>query len=280
MNDYGEEKKGLLWFLPGWLKGIIAVLIILFIISLFVTIVPAGHRGVVLTWGAAEPIPMRPGLNFRTPVAQSVILMSVQTQKYTAQASSASEDLQIVTTEVTLNYRLLPEETPEIYQNLSLAFEDRIIQPAIQEAVKASTAKYTAEELITKRELAKESIEEALTTRVEKFGGIIVQSVSITDFKFSEQFDKAIEAKVTAEQEALQAKNILEKIKYEAEQRVTKAKAEATAIQIEGQALRENPQLVSLRWVEKWNGQLPTFMAGGGQVDFLVPVDIGAGGVT
>ncbi len=278
MREYMREEKGLWGKIPGWLKGVLSVVIILFIISLFVTIVPAGHRGVVLTWGAVEKFPMNEGLNFRMPVAQSVILMSVQTQKYTAGASSASEDLQIVSTEVTLNYRLLPMDTPKIYQELSIDFEDRIIQPAIQEAVKASTAKYTAEELITKRELAKDEIEKALTIRVEKFGGINVQSVSITDFDFSPEFNKAIEEKVTAEQDALKAKNVLERIKFEAEQRVTKARAEAEAIRIEAQALKENPQLVSLRWVEKWNGQLPTFMAGGGQVDFLVPIDIGEGG--
>ena len=248
-----------------WLAIPILLLLVGFAIFSFVTFVPAGHRGVLLTWGAVEDHIMQEGLNFRTPISQSVVLMSIQTQKFSSEESSVSSDLQLVTTEVTVNYRLDESKINRVYQELSMGYEDRVILPAIKEAVKASTAKFNAEELINKRDLVKAEIEKALKERVEQFGGIVVQAVSITNFEFSEQFDIAIEGKVTAEQEALKAKNELEKIKIEAQQQIEMAKARAEAIRIEAQALKENQELVSLRWVEKWDGKLPTFMMGDSQ---------------
>jgi len=249
----------------AWLGLPVAGFIIIMAILSFVTFVPAGHRGVLLTWGAVEDHIMQEGLNFRTPISQSVVVMEIRTQKFSSEESSVSSDLQLVTTEVTVNYRLDGSRVNRIYQELSLEYEDRVILPAIKEAVKASTAKFNAEELINKRDLVKAEIESALKERVEQFGGILVQAVSITNFEFSEQFDIAIEGKVTAEQEALRALNELERIKIEAQQEIEKAKARAKSIEIEAQALKENPELVSLRWVEKWNGQLPTFMMGDSQ---------------
>lgn len=263
----------------AWLSIPVVIIIIAIAILSFVTFVPAGHRGVLLTWGAVDDYVMQEGLNFRTPISQSVVIMEVRTQKFSSEESSVSSDLQLVTTEITVNYRLDGSRVNKVYQELSLDYEDRVILPAIKEAVKASTAKFDAEELINKRDLVKNEIESALKERVGQFGGalydeeenlierggIIIQSISITNFEFSEQFDIAIEGKVTAEQEALKALNELEKIKIEAQQQIEMAKARAKSIEIEAQALKENPELVSLRWVEKWNGQLPTFMMGDSQ---------------
>jgi len=249
----------------AWLSIPVTIVIIIIVILSFVTFVPAGSRGVLLTWGAVEDHIMQEGLNFRTPISQSVVIMSVQTQKFSSEESSVSSDLQLVTTEVTVNYRLDSSRVNKIYQELSVEYEDRVILPAIKEAVKASTAKFNAEELINKRDLVKAEIEKALKTRVEAFGGIIVQAVSITNFEFSEQFDRAIESKVTAEQDALRALNELEKIKIEAQQQIEMAIARAKSIEIEAQALKENQELVSLRWVEKWDGKLPVTMLGNSQ---------------
>lgn len=244
----------------AWLAIPTVIIIIAIGIMSFITFVPAGHRGVLLTWGAVEDNIMQEGLNFRTPISQSVILMEVRTQKFSSEESSVSSDLQLVTTEITVNYRLDGSRVNQIYQDLSLDYEDRVILPAIKEAVKASTAKFDAEELINKRDLVKNEIESALKGRVEQFGGIVIQAVSITNFEFSEQFDIAIEGKVTAEQEALKALNELEKIKIEAQQQIEMAKARAKSIEIEAQALKENSELISLRVSEKWDGHYPTFL--------------------
>jgi regulator of protease activity HflC (stomatin/prohibitin superfamily) len=151
-----------------------------------------------------------------------------------------------------------------------MAYEDRVIAPAIQEAIKASTARYTAEELITKRPLVKDAIETSLKEKLSNHG-IIVDSVFLTDFKFSEGFEKAIEDKVTAQQLALKAENDLKRISVEAEQVVAAAKgqaeakltvatAEAKAIQLQGESLRQNPEIIRLRAVEKWTGLMPQYL--------------------
>jgi len=195
--------------------------------------------------------------------------MSVQTQKYSTKADAASKDLQVVSTEVTLNYRLDESEVNSIYQTLGLSYEDKVIQPSIQEVVKASTAKYTAEELITKRELVKRDIEDALILRLSSFKGIMPQMMSITDFDFSAEFNSAIEAKVTAEQNALKAENDLVRIKVEAAQRIAQATAEAQAIKIQSEALMANPQYVNLVYIQKWDGHLPTTMLAGDVIPLI-----------
>lgn len=256
---------------------VVAVLLVSTIMGSIATI-GAGHRGVLLTYGKVEDRILGEGLSFITPFINQVVPMSIQTQKISSLESSASEDLQDVSTEVTLNYKLDSLEVNKVYQELSLEFEDRIIQPAITESVKSSTAKFTAEELITKRALVKEEIEKTLIERIGKFGGIVVQSVSITDFRFSPEFTNAIEAKVTAEQNALKAENDLVRIKVEAEQRIAIAQANAEAIRIEAIALKENPDLLTMRYIEMmastWDGVMPAFlMSGDSGSNFLLGLD-------
>jgi regulator of protease activity HflC (stomatin/prohibitin superfamily) len=252
----------------------VVIVVIISAILGSIAVVPAGNRGVLLTYGAVENKILPEGISLITPFVNQVVVMSVQTQKYSTEASSASKDLQTVSTEVTLNYRLDPNTVNKIYQELSIGYENNIIQPAIQEVVKASTAKFTAEELITKREIIKSEIENALRDRLSNFGGIIMQTVSITNFDFSPEFNSAIEAKQTAEQLALKAENDLKRIKVEAEQRVAQATAEAEAIRIQAEALKSNQQLIALNWVERWNGILPTTLIVGGETPtLLLPVN-------
>jgi regulator of protease activity HflC (stomatin/prohibitin superfamily) len=253
---------------------LITLFIVIGVVASFIlgslAIVPAGNRGVLLTWGKVENRILPEGISTITPFVNQVQLVSVQTMKSSATASSASADLQIVTTEVTLNYHISPAAVNSVYQQLTMAYEDRVIAPAIQEAVKASTARYTAEELITKRPLVKDAIETSLKEKLSNHG-IIVDSVFLTDFKFSEGFEKAIEDKVTAQQLALKAENDLKRISVEAEQVVAAAKgqaeakltvatAEAKAIQLQGESLRQNPEIIRLRAVEKWTGLMPQYL--------------------
>lgn len=255
------------------------VLIILALIFNPVVQVEAGHRGVVLEFGAVSDKVLDEGIHFITPIQDSVVQMEVRTQKYSVVASAASKDLQDVTTEVALNFHIQPDRANKIYQNLGTDYTDRVIQPAVQEAVKASTAQFTAEELITKRPLVKEQIDRLLRERFQE-NGIVVEQTSITDFKFSEQFAKSIEAKVTATQDALRAENDLRRIEVEAQQAkaradgeasaiIAKATAEAEAIKITGEALKQNPQLVQLEAVKKWNGVMPIQVLGTAPLPFI-----------
>lgn len=228
--------------------------------------VPAGYRGVVLRFGAPTGTIKEEGLYMVTPFINSVELMLVQVVAFDAVAEAASRDLQDVKTKVTLNYSLDPAQVVTIYQRLRHDYEFRIIKPAIQEAVKASTARFTAEELITRRPEVRDSIQQNLTQRLDRFG-ILTQAMSITDFAFSKSFNEAIEAKVTATQQVLKAERDLQRVRLEAQQQIEQARAQAEALRIQKQNV--TPELVELRRIEaqfravdKWDGHMPTYVAG------------------
>ena len=213
----------------GKIASIIGVLIIVIgIIAGSFTTVPAGHRGVVIRFSAVTGTVLQEGLRTKLPFLDSVVIMSVQTEKYETGAASASRDLQDVNTTIALNWRLDPSMAAEVYRTLGLEFIDRIAAPAVQETIKQVTAKYIAEDLILKRETVKNEIQENLSNRLLE-RGIITETVSITEFQFSATFVAAIEAKVAAEQAVWEARNKLERVKVEAEQREAEAKGEAAA---------------------------------------------------
>lgn len=228
------------------------------------TIVQAGHRGVVIRLGQVSDKILSEGFHLINPI-DDVVQMSVQTERYEATASAASKDLQSVSTTIVLNGYLDPKMVNKLYQEIGTNYESKVVDPAIQESVKAATAQFTAEELITKREEVGNVIFTSLTDRLTD-DYIVVESVSIVDFSFSEAFNEAIEAKVTAEQNALAAKNKLEQIKYEADQRIAEATGEAEAIRIQAEAITNQggAEYVNLQWIGKWNGVLPTTMLDSG----------------
>jgi regulator of protease activity HflC (stomatin/prohibitin superfamily) len=226
--------------------------------------VDAGYRGVVLRFGAVTGRTLDPGIYLVTPVAESVEDMDVQVHADKLTAAASSRDLQDVHTEVTLNYNVDPARAGEVYTNLRKDYIQRVVDPAIQEAVKATTARFDAEELITKRPEVRDSIDTFLTNRLGSYG-IHVDGVFITDFQFSPDFSAAIEKKVTAVQKALQAENDLRRIKTEAEQRVAEAMGQAKAIQLQAQSIaaQGGEAYLQLRWIERWDGHLPATLAAG-----------------
>jgi len=247
--------------------GIIVVVLVLIFSTFY--IVQAGQRGVLLTLGKPSEIARGEGLGIKIPLIQSVVKMDVKTQKYEADLTAASKDLQDVGTRIAVNYHLTPERVPEIYRTIGLDYSEKVIYPLEQETNKGITAQYTAEELITRREDVRQKMKDSLTEKLQP-RGIIVEEISIIDFKFSDSFTQAIEAKVTAEQNALAAKNKLEQIKYEAEQRITQATAEAEAIKIQAQAITSQggKDYVQLQAINKWNGILPQY-TGGNAIPFI-----------
>lgn len=247
--------------------AIIGVVIIV-IINPFFT-VSAGERGIVLNWGKIDRV-VSEGIHWRTPISENVQILDIKTQKEEVKADSASKDLQTVSSIIALNYHLAPEQVAELWGKIGVEYKARIIDPAIQESVKAATAKYTAEELITKRAEVKDAIKILLTERLQK-EFIVVDEISIVSFDFSVSFNQAIESKVTAEQNALAAKNKLEQSKYEAEQRIAQAKGEAEAIRIQSQAITQQggKDYVQLKAIDKWNGILPAQMIPNATVPFL-----------
>jgi regulator of protease activity HflC (stomatin/prohibitin superfamily) len=262
---------------------VIAIVIAIAIAFPIATIrtVPAGNKGILLNWGEAVQV-RNEGLQWVIPIAQDIVLVNTQIQKAVATESTASSDLQEVTTTVAVNYRLDARQVLTIYKDLRNDYETRVIAPNIQEALKAATAKYVATELITERESVKDSFLNILKSKLSVYG-IEVLSVSVTDFKFSPSFTQAIEAKVTAEQNALAAQNKLKQIEYKAQQQVIQANANATAIVTLANAdanatvisanataqavqiIQEQltPEYINYLYAIGWDGKLPIYWSSG-----------------
>lgn len=257
-------------------KAIVVLVTIAFIFAIAMScfgVVPAGYQGVMLRFGAVTGTIKNEGLYMKIPFVEHVVLMSTQIQKYTAQTTASSKDLQVVTTEVTLNYELEASAVADIYRKMRQAYEHRIIQPFVQEAVKSVAAKFNAEQLIIQRQQVKQELQALLTTRLKQLG-IDVVELSITEFKFTQVFQDSIEAKVKAVQQALEAENALRRVEFEAKQAVVKARAEAQGLELQKAQITE--QLLELRKievqrlaVEKWNGTMPEVVTGSGPVPML-----------
>lgn len=235
--------------------ALIGIVVVLPLFSSFGTI-GAGERGVRLRFSAVTGDVLGEGLYFQIPLVDRVVPMSVQIEKDEASSDAASKDLQSVSTRVAVNYHLDPARVDSVYQEFRNDYQERIIEPSIQEAVKSAIARYTAEELITKRSDVREAIKLNVEEKIEP-NGIILDELNIVDFSFSNSFNVAIEKKVTAEQEAFAAQNKLEQVKFEAQQQIEEAKGKAEAIRIEAEALKKSPAVLQLRALEKWDGVLP-----------------------
>lgn len=241
-----------------------AIAALFFIIAFFMAVytVDSGTRKIVLTAGEATSVSTE-GLNFKVPFYQSTREVNVKTHKASQNANAASKDLQIVSSTISVNYRYNADKLIDIYENTGFDIDDSIISPRIQETLKAVAARYSAEELITQREKAKGDIDAILKKDLAKYN-IIVEDIQLTEFNFSAGFNESIELKQTEQQNTLKAQNILQRKVIEAEQRIAQAKGEAEAIRIQAEAIQNNggAEYVELKRIEKWDGKMPTYIAG------------------
>lgn len=242
-----------------------AIIFLLIAFKPFVQI-GAGERGVLLKWKAVEGTVFDEGLHFIVPVMHKVEIMDVTIQKSQTEAKAASEDIQETRSVIALNFHIDPMKVNEVYQTLRHDVKTRIIDPAVQEVVKAVTARYSAVDLITKRGEVKDKIQEALKERLSSYN-IIVDDFAIIDFQFSDEFSRAIESKQTADQLAKKAENDLKRIMIEAKQKIESAKAEAESLRLQKQNI--SPDLIKLRQIEaqikaieKWDGVMPRVTGG------------------
>jgi regulator of protease activity HflC (stomatin/prohibitin superfamily) len=247
-----------------FIKFVVGLVVVWFLFSTFV-IISAGHRGVVLNFGAVSGKVLNEGIHFVIPIVQSVQKIEVRTTKLDIKAAAYSKDLQTVETEIALNYHVDPLAVNALYQQIGMDYESRIIQPAVQESVKSVTANFTAQELIERRSSVKEQITLSLAERLVR-EHLVVDELSITNFDFSDSYEQAVEAKQVAQQQVLKADNELQRIKIEAEQKIATAKAEAESIRIQAEAITQQggKEYVNMKWVEKWDGKLPTTSLGNG----------------
>lgn len=264
MTDDQKQKleNGVINFIKKNIGLLFIAIFGLFIFSGAFFTVNSGEKAVILQFGAVDRIASE-GLHFKIPFIEQRQIYSTRIQKFeTTDAVAGSKDLQVVHTNLSINYAINGNNLKWIYTNLRDDFTVSIIEPRVNDIFKAVTAKYNAEELITKRESVKSNIEDLIKKDLKKYS-ILVDNVAITNFKFSKEFDNAIEAKQVAEQEALTAKNQLDRIKVEAEQKIASAQAEAEALRLQKQEI--TPDLIKLRaievqnrWIAKWDGKTPT----------------------
>jgi regulator of protease activity HflC (stomatin/prohibitin superfamily) len=232
--------------------------------------VPSGSVGVVTRFGATTGEAKQPGLFVIVPFVSGVEMMDTQTHPYKATAEAASKDLQNVTTEVTVTIKLNPDGAVSMFNTMRRDYSDRLVHPSIQEAVKAVTARYNAEELVTKREEVRAEIETMLKERFASHN-LSVDQVAITNFAFSKDFAAAIEAKVVATQLALAAENRVKEAKFTADSAIETAKGQAEAIRIQAEAIQQQggAAYVQLQAIAKWDGSVPQWITGGNQVPFI-----------
>jgi regulator of protease activity HflC (stomatin/prohibitin superfamily) len=254
-----------IWFFQRWFMGLVAgaaTFLLAIVVGSF-TIISAGHTGVQVTFGEVNMIPLSEGVHFVNPLS-GIKDVDVRLQKAELKGASAgTKDLQQVHTDIVVQYRLNASKVPHIYKEFGLNVDDKVLGPGINEAFKSITGHYTSEELITKRDEVSTAITDHLRSKMAPFN-IDVSGVSLVNFGFSADYQKAIESKVIATQNKLKAEQDLERIKVEAASRVAQAKGEAEAISIQAQAIQSNggANYVQLQWIQKWDGNLPNTMLG------------------
>src|SRR5512136_607205 len=252
--------------------GLFVLLLILFIVGWNTfTIVPAGHRGVVLWWGSVEQRIMGEGLNFKVPIAERVIKVDVRVQPHPfKEIDASSREYQIVKMTGMMNFHIDPSFVNDLYQKVGLDFADKVIDPAFNDLVKEVVPTYPIGEILPKREEIRKRAMAKLGDNLSRYH-IIVDDIYFANIRFSPGYEGAVEAKQVAQQQVETQRQVLAQREIEAQQKVATAKGEAESILVvaQGQAKANDvlsrsisPILVQYKGVEKWNGILPQ-VAGG-----------------
>lgn len=265
---------------PGMSRALYAIPlggIVLAALANAAVIVEAGHVGVVTRFGAVTGTRFEQGLHYKMPFVEGVWIADIRTQKEQVDAAAASKDLQEVKSTIALNYHLDGIKAPDVYRDIGPLYKQRVVDPAIQEAFKFATAQFNAEELVTQRERVKNLARDFLKERLGTFN-VIVEELNIVSFEFSRAFNDAIEAKQVAAQRVLEAQNVRERARVEAETSVIAAQGEANAVLVRARAAAEAQQIqratlsdlyIQFLAVDKWDGKLPSVTGGSGAVPFI-----------
>lgn len=249
------------------------------------TIVPAGSTGVVLTLGKVSDTSFQEGFHLKVPFIQQVEDMSNKIQVYETPASAVSKDLQTVSSTIAVNYRLVSDQSANMYKNVGVDYQTILITPVVQECMKAVTAKYTAEQLITERTSVGDEVKTALDAKLNAYG-IYIEKFNIVNFDFSAEFNTAIEAKQVAEQNLLKTKTEQEQAlvisNTDAEKKVIAAKADAEAILAEAQAQADanklleeslSDKVIAYEQIQKWDGQMPKVVGSDSNMLIDIPLE-------
>ena len=285
MPDRTLDLSGLIIPKPRTLGLLILALILLIIGWGTFVIIPAGHRGVVLLWGSVEKRIMGEGLNFKTPMAESVIKVDVKVQPHPfKEIDASSKEYQMVKMTGMMNFHIDPTYVNDLYQKVGLDFADKVIDPAFNDFVKEVVPTYPIGEILPKREEIRKRAMTKLGDNLSRYH-IIVDDIYFANIRFSTGYEGAVEAKQVAQQQVETQKQVLAQREIEAQQKVATAKGEAESILVvaQGQAKANDvlarsisPILVQYKGVEKWNGNLPQVT--GGVVPFIDLSKMGSAG--
>lgn len=227
-----------------------------------------GHRGVQTTWGKVLPEPVKPGLAWYNPLTDNMIEIDVREQKLTGVEGCFTRDTQTVQVGYTVTFYPKPENVAALYSQFGTTWEEKIIVAPVQTSIKDVIGQFIADDLVSKREIARQTALKDLVENLDK-RGVIVTRLDFTGLDFNAEYKHAVEAKVVAVQRAAEAKNKTVEVRENAEQTVLTAKAAAEAMRIKSQALSQNKGLVQYEAVQKWDGVLPVNMYGSSPLPFI-----------
>ena len=242
----------------------LAVLILTIVFIMFanpLAIVGVGERGVKVTLGRVSPQSFSEGVHFVTPFISKIKVMNVKTQKVNISTEVYTKDIQQAKISYVVNFNLQPENAYKMYRQVGMNYVDTILMPAVEGIIKDVVGKWNAQDLVANRASATKEILNKIQTQM-KVRYVNVTSFQIIDIDYSDVFERAIESKVTAEQDALKAKNKTLQVQEEAKQKLISAQAEAQSMKIRATALSQNKALVEYEAVKKWDGKLPEYMLG------------------
>ena len=261
----------------------VVILAVIFLGSSFV-VIPAGHTGVALTFGKVEDVVLQEGLHFKVPFVQKIVVVDNRIVKLDVNTEAFSKDLQTITTVVAVNYHVGKENSQNLYKTVGMGFEEVLITPAVNEVLKAVTAKYTAVELVSSRAEVSMLLDDGLNEKLNSYG-IFINELNIINWDFSPEYINAVEAKQVAEQNLIKTRTEQEQAlviaNTEAQKRVIAAEAEANEIKVLAQANAEsnriitesiNEILIRYQTVSKWDGKLPTVMSGSDNMLIDIPL--------
>ena len=272
-------------FSPFRLVGLILVVILaVILLSSSFVVIPAGHTGVALTFGKVEDTVLQEGLHIKVPFVQKIVVVDNRIVKLDVNTEAFSKDLQTITTVVAVNYHVGKENSQTLYKNVGRNFEEVLITPAVNEVLKAVTAKYTAVELVSSRAEVSMLLDDGLNEKLNSYG-IFINELNIINWDFSEEYINAVEAKQVAEQNLIKTRTEQEQAlviaNTEAQKRIIAAEAEANEIKVLAEANAEsnriitesiNELLIRYQTVSKWDGKLPTVMSGSDNMLIDIPL--------
>ncbi len=233
-----------------------------------VKVVDTGYRGIKTRFGKVIGESLPEGFYMYNPLTTEIHNMDTKVQKYTLKMSTYTKDVQQASLVISVNTSLEPDKVHLLFQEIGTGYADKVIAPQISRAVKDTIGKWEADLLVSNREKATDEILTSLREALQPYH-INTQNVIIENIDYSDQFERAIEEKQIATQDAIKAKNRTRQVEEEANQKVLAAKAEAESMRIRSQALSQNQNLVAYEAVQKWNGQLPVNLYGSAPLPFI-----------